>query len=40
MTLHSWKDYERDLDERDKARDFAHGLLVFACLITIASLFA
>lgn len=40
MTLHTWKDYNRDLDARDRARDFWHGLLVFVAVMTIASLFA
>lgn len=37
---HDFQDYEKDIEARDRARDFWYGCLVFAALITIASLFA
>ncbi|MGH7177641.1 MAG: hypothetical protein ACREJC_09695 [Tepidisphaeraceae bacterium] len=39
MALHNWNDYEKDLDARDRVREFAHGCIVFFALLVIASLF-
>lgn len=39
MTSQPFNDYEKDLEERDKLRDLAHGCVVFVALIVILSLF-
>jgi len=38
MTSQPFNDYQKDLDERDKVRDFFHGIVVFMALIVIVSL--